>query len=298
MPASPTESFLRIGGITIAIAFEDDRRGYRFEETVRRFEVPPARDADVRVRARVLDHYTPPSGPLLFDSGAVWRIFDEGAQGWRIECHSAMFGSLPYKVVTIASDLAAVDVASRLLGGEPTSPIEFPVDELLINALLTARGGVEIHACGVIDRDGSGYLFAGNSGGGKTTTARLWQHEDVDIVSDDRVILRREEGAWWMYGTPWHGEAEICSPNRARLARIFILNKSEENHERPLASGEAVARLLSCAFPPFHDRHGMASVLGILGRLVDSVPVSELSFVKNRTSIDFVRRLVAEESVA
>ncbi|MEO8035777.1 MAG: hypothetical protein ABI837_15175, partial [Acidobacteriota bacterium] len=251
-----------------------------------------------RIRALVLDRYEPPSGPLLFDSGAVWSIYDEAANGWRIECRSTMFGETPYKVATIARDLSAVDVNVRLVGDEATSPIEFPLDELLINALLTARGGVEIHSCGVIDRDGSGYLFAGNSGGGKTTTARLWQHEDVDIVSDDRVVLRKEEGEWWMYGTPWHGEAEICSPSRARLSRIFLLDKSTVNSERSLASGAAVARLLSCAFPPFHDAGGVESVLGILADLVAAVPASELSFVKDATAIAFVRGLVAEKSVA
>jgi hypothetical protein len=298
METPAAESFLRIGGITIAIAFDDDRLLYQFEETVRRFEVLRPQSVDLTIRARVLEAYEPPSGPLLFDSGAVWKIYDEASRGWRIECRSHMFGETPYKTATVASDLSVVDVAMRIVGDEPTSPIEFPVDELLINALLTSRGGIEIHGCGVIDRDGSGYLFAANSGGGKTTTARLWEHENVDIVSDDRVVLRLEDGAWWMYGTPWHGEAEICSPSRARLRRVFLLDKAGSNSERSLPRGEAVARLLSCAFPPFHDPNGVDAVLGILGTVVNAVPVSQLSFVRNRSAIDFVRSLSAVKDVA
>ena len=88
--------------------------------------------------------------------------------------------------------------------------------------------GVELHACGVID-GGRGLLFIGNSGDGKTTTARLWQNETAEIVSDDRVIVRAENGGWTMYGTPWHGEADICSAASAPLHRIYVLDKSARN---------------------------------------------------------------------
>ena len=59
-------------------------------------------------------------------------------------------------------------------GREPVEPLEFPLGELLfINHLHAHRTGVEIHGCGVIDRSGAGYLFAGQSGAGKTTKIYL-----------------------------------------------------------------------------------------------------------------------------
>ena len=39
-------------------------------------------------------------------------------------------------------------------------------------------------------------LFVGHSGAGKSTTTRLWTaREDVEVLSDDRIIVRRDEGA-------------------------------------------------------------------------------------------------------
>ena len=83
-------------------------------------------------------------------------------------------------------------------------PLEYPLDELLIINLLAQGRGVEVHAAGVIDPEGCGHLFLGQSGGGKTTISRLWQGvERAEILSDeDRIILRKEAGRIWMYGTP------------------------------------------------------------------------------------------------
>jgi len=209
--------------------------------------------------------------------------------GFRIECHAEIFGDLPYKTATIARDLRRAGVHMRVSG---LDPMQFPLDELLINALLAQRRGLELHACGVIDR-GNGLLFIGNSGDGKTTTARLWQHEPAEIVSDDRVVIRAENGAWTMYGTPWHGEAEICSPAQAPLRRIYVLDKSARNGVTPLRPAEAVARLFSCAFPPFHDQHGLETVVDTLGDLAASVPVARLSFANDPSAVEFVRQEAA-----
>jgi hypothetical protein len=244
---------------------------------------------------------------VVFDSGSLWRMYADG----RIEFRSSFSGDEPYKIARVsasgirhpASEPSItgcrmpddgcrglkVDVQTRVTEYANTYPLQFPLDELLVNAVLTRQGGMELHSCGVVDRNGDGYLFAGNSGGGKTTTARLWQSEAKEILSDDRIILRRENGQWWMYGTPWHGEAEICSASRAPLRRIFLLDKATHNEVRPLSQAAAIARLFSCTFPPFHDAEGMSAVVGTLAQIVRDVPVAAFAFVNDRTAVDFVR---------
>jgi len=276
-------AFFRIGGLTLGVRGSD----VPLEEPLARFAVPPC-TPDVEVTVTHGDDHAPAHGALLFDSGAVWKLFAD-PDGFRIECHAEIFGDLPYKTATIARDLRRVGVHMRVSG---LDPMQFPLDELLINALLAQRRGLELHACGVIDR-GNGLLFIGNSGDGKTTTARLWQHEPAEIVSDDRVVIRAENGAWTMYGTPWHGEAEICSPAQAPLRRIYVLDKSARNGVTPLRPAEAVARLFSCAFPPFHDQHGLETVVDTLGDLAASVPVARLSFANDPSAVEFVRQEAA-----
>jgi hypothetical protein len=248
--------------------------------------LPQPRECAVRVEQ--VEHIERANGALLFDSGAVWKLFDDGG-AYRIDCFSEMFGEEPYKSARISRDLAEVVVRMRVPG---LDPLEFPLDEVLVNALLVNRRGVELHACGIIDR-GQGLLFIGNSGHGKTTTARLWMREPVEVVSDDRVIVRAENGGWTMYGTPWHGEAEICSPASAPLRRVYVLNKAAHNGVTPLGAAEAVANLFACAFPPFHDPHGLETVVDTLSELAESVPVARLSFANDPSAVAFVREEAA-----
>ncbi|HEX2061112.1 MAG TPA: hypothetical protein VHK90_10250, partial [Thermoanaerobaculia bacterium] len=145
-----------------------------------------------------------------------------------------------------------------------------------------------LHSCGVIDREGRGHLFAGVSGAGKTTTARLCGEKAAGIVSDDRVIVREENGTMFMYGTPWHGEAELSMAARAPLHAIYLLVQSPADELRPLTPGEAVARLFRCAFPLFYDAAALDFTLSFLGRVAAAVPVRELRFTRSRRAVDLV----------
>jgi hypothetical protein len=281
------ETTLSIGGIAIRVRNSDARLDVPFDGPTSRFIVAP-RTPDIDVAVSVLESYTPPAGELLFDSGGMWRAYADG-DAWRIECRSGMTGEVPYKIAIVSRDVAHVEVRMRLVPQGVFPALQYPLDELLVNAFLAQKGGLEIHSCGVVDREGDGYLFAGNSGAGKTTTARLWQPYASEVISDDRIILRRENGGWWMYGTPWHGEAEICSASRAPLGRIFLLEQATTNEVKPISETAAVARLLSCTFPPFHDAKAVGAVVSTLANLVAEVPVARLAFAKDERVVGFVR---------
>ena len=103
---------------------------------------------------------------------------------------------------------------------------------------------------GLVDPEGRGHLFVGQSGAGKSTMARFWAgREGVRILSDDRIILRQIRGEIWMYGTPWHGEARHALPEKARLAGYIFCNRVRKTNwsrcprrRRSPASSPAVFR--------------------------------------------------------
>lgn len=266
----------------------DARPSVSLEGPIARYLVASDKPADLDVVVEMMDRELSAPGPMLFDSGGVWRLFDDG-DCYRIECR--VFDEEPYKVAFLSKDLSRALLKMREGDYTVSYPLQYPLDEVIFNLLLARRGAVELHACGLVDHDGHGVLFAGNSGAGKTTTARLWENHAAEILSDDRIVVRPENGSWWMYGTPWHGDAEICSPSRARLDRIFLLHQATANSVSPRSHAAAVARLLSCTFPPFYDAAGMNAIAGTLAAMVGDVPVTQFSFLNDHSAVDFVRRM-------
>jgi hypothetical protein len=280
----PRESYLSIGGITFAIHDPDPQ--WTWDEPVSRFLVPPADHPEVVLNVGRTS-VRPSGGALVFDSGAVWRMFRDDGGGYRIECRSEAFGPEPYKTAVLNEDFTrgTIHIQPHLADHHP---LEYPLDEVLISNLLARGRGVELHSCGVIDRHGRGHLFVGVSGAGKTTTARLWDGEASGIVSDDRVIVRERDGAMWMFGTPWHGEAELSMPGGVPLSGVYLLVQAETNELRDLGSAEAVARLFRCTFPLFHDAAALDFTLSFLERIAAGVPVRELRFTRDRAAVDLV----------
>ena len=278
------ETFIRIAGITIAVRCDDPRVTCLYEGAVTRFLIDRA-PSDVDLDVVFLERYEPPRGELLFDSGAVWKMYAEDG-GVRIECQSEMIGDAPYKVTTFNDDFTRGTIRCSLT--KPFDPLEYPLDELLVANLLGRGRGVELHGCGVVGHDGRGHLFVGQSGAGKTTTARMWGDDAREIVSDDRVIVREEDGRLWMHGTPWHGEAELASASRAPLAGVYLLTQAKENELRELPPAVAVARLFGCTFPPFHNAAAIDFTVSMLERIVSNVPVREFRFTLDRAALELI----------
>jgi hypothetical protein len=166
-------------------------------------------------------------------------------------------------------------------------PFFGPTLELMMLKYLAKRRGVIIHGCGIV-RDGKGALFAGESGAGKSTLARLWAPENgVEVLSDDRTIVRKQRGEFWMYGTPWHGDAEFGSPRGVRLESIFFLRHGRTNSVEEMTGSDPVSQLLTCSFPALWDPQGMEFVLELFADLTARVPCHELSFKPDNSVIEF-----------
>ena len=279
------DSFLQVGGITIALRCADERIRCEWSDPVRRFLVDPV-TPDVELEVRRAPAPLPGGGALIFDSDAVWRLMRDG-DVYRVECRSPFFGDEPYKVAIFDPSFTRGTILLRD-DLDLIHPLEYPLDEVLIANLLGRGRGVELHSCGVIDAHGRGHLFVGVSGAGKTTTARLWEAAGASIVSDDRVIVREVDGVMLMYGTPWHGEAELAIATSAPLAGVYLLMQARENALQTPSHAEAVARLFRCTFPVFYDADALDFTLSFLTKVAATVPVRELQFVKDRSAVELV----------
>jgi hypothetical protein len=284
--------FLRIADITLSLLSDDTDLDLEVDEVTKNFLVPQA-DPDVRVQARWGDLCEKPGGKKIFDSGVLWKLYLQD-RSYRFQFTTPALGPVPYKIASFNGEFTSGEVCFHhpyFSRTQSLYPLDYPLDELLLVNLLARGKGVEVHACGVVDSNGNGHLFVGQSGAGKTTMARLWQEEsNITLLSDDRIILRQRGNRPWMYGTPWHGEAKLASPDRAPLKGIYFLSRGIKNELSPLRKSDAVARLFACSFPPFYSQQGIDFTLGFLEEVVKAVSCCELSFLPDRRVVDFIQK--------
>jgi hypothetical protein len=228
-------------------------------------------------------------GELVFDSRGLWKLY-RNSEGFCFRLTTNFIGTLPYKQAIVAPDFKSgrIEISREYFAqSDAVNPLEYPLDELLWIHRLSMGEGVEVHGCGVIAPDGRGLLLTGHSGAGKSTSSRLWsRREGARVLSDDRIILRREHGRVWMYGTPWHGDAGIAEAACAHLDGIFVLSHGHQNEIKPLSRTTASAELFARSFVPHHSTDSIEFILEFFSKVTDCVPCSDFSFVPDSTAVE------------
>ena len=227
-------------------------------------------------------------GEKVFECPPIWTLYREnGTSVIRLfpemgDLQRVLFFPHPLK----HADLYFADNCTRFI-----DPYFGPTIELLLMHYLAQEKGVTLHACGIVLED-KGILFLGESGTGKSTLARMWDQESgVDILSDDRVIVRRQESQFRVYGTPWHGEATFGSPREAKLERIFFLRQGQKNSLKEMKGLDTLSHLLTCSFSPLWDSQAMEFVLEFFSQLTAQVPCQELSFRPEKSALALVKKI-------
>ena len=253
---------LRIADLTVEVTCDGSIESLGVDGAKERFIVRDM-SPDVNIRAARRDLPQAFEGTLLFDAGAVWKLYEKnGSYNFRFT--APQFGPRPYKIAVFNPDFSDGEVfihPDLCQPGRPVDPLWGPLDELLFGNLLSRGRGVEVHGCGIIDPLGKGRLFVGVSTAGKTTMARLWEKiPGVVVLSDDRIILRRMDGKIRMYGTPWHGEGPEGGQAVARstpVTSIYFLKKASQNGLLPLKEYDTVSHFFPCSFLPMYHREAV-----------------------------------------
>jgi hypothetical protein len=289
LPAACKNRF-SVGGVDVEISGEY-AADVMLASPLARFQ-SEGENYDLRIEVEWVESLCRKQGRQLFDSGAVWQMY-EAEEGFVFDFSAPALGSLPYKTLFVDRFFrrANLRMSEASFADHVASPLEYPLDELLIMHRLTQEKAIELHGCGIVRSDGVGNLFVGHSGAGKSTTTQLWTTlEDVEVLSDDRIIVRRDEARrdMRMYGTPWHGEAMYASPGSAPLARIFVLEHGYGNVITRLSPSQAVAELFARSFVPFHRHEYVNSALEFLQEVVNAVPVYRFAFEPDPRAVDTI----------
>ncbi len=172
--------------------------------------------------------------------------------------------------------------------GNLSSLLCFPTDQILFARLLADRDGIILHGSGLIFKE-KGYLFVGHSDAGKTTLVKIFNHH-AKILNDDRMIVRKENSRFYLYGTPWHGELSLVAPDRVPLKAILFLNQAKENRMEKTEGIDAFKRLYGCTIKPLVTKRWAKNALDICQDLSREVPCYHLYFDKTEGVISTIEK--------
>lgn len=170
--------------------------------------------------------------------------------------------------------------------GYETDPLEYPLDGLVLYYLTAINADLMIHASGVF-YNGRGYLFSGMSGKGKTTMATLWDNIGAQVIHDDRLIIRDNEGIFRMHNTPVY---KNDVPRSASIDRIFLIDHGKENRITPLREAASVSNVVANCIQHNYSPDMIARFLGSVSLMCSKVPVARLTFRPDRSIIEYILR--------
>ena len=284
------EFAVRIAGIGISFLFDQDVPELTAKDMDYGFIIGKGDEINLHVHH---GHIPEIKGKeKIFDSGETWAVFKSDGK-YVLQNDSLKSDCSPDTYVVLEPDLRSGEVFTLNDAFDKNlipDPLGYPLNQVLMILLLSLGKGILLHACG-IDDDGSGYLFLGNSTDGKSTMAKLWFENDATVLNDDRIVVKEEDGEFWMYGTPWHGDFRELSPTGLPIQKAFFLHHGEENRAVLKNGAKAVAMLLVRSFPPLWDDKGMAYATDLCHHIVSKIPCYELNFAPDTQIIDFVRNM-------
>jgi len=236
--------------------------------------------------ARDMPHRFPPNWRLYKDRQGLYVLEVNSPGGQPIRQRIGMFHG-DFRQGNVYVDLAA--------GIKPVYPypLAAPLDRVLFVNVIAHGLGIMLHACGVV-LDGKGYIFAGPSDAGKTTLSRLWaEFSDATILGDECLIVREQGGQFWVYGTPWVGEAGLYAPQGAPVAGLFFIDHAGANHVVPISLALAAEQLLAQSILTPYDAAAVEFGLDFCLSLVSRVSAHDFGFLPDKSAVQFMNRYLS-----
>jgi hypothetical protein len=141
--------------------------------------------------------------------------------------------------------------------------------------------GLLIHSSCVIE-DRKAHIFAGHSGAGKSTAARLSQPRD--LLSDEATLVKITTDEIIVFDSPFRSEiSSRGSIENTTLESIQILHQAHQNKRVNLKKSDALVHLMDKVFYWAHNPEETKKIMGLLRMLVGTVPVYDLYFKKDDT---------------
>jgi len=168
---------------------------------------------------------------------------------------------------------------------EVVFPLKYPLAPLVMYYLTVKNDAIMIHASGIYDGK-KGRIFSGFSGVGKSTMAKLWNEKSSMVVNDDRLILRKIKGAYWMFNTPMDYTDDY---KKTPVNHIYFPYHHSENKYERLKGVEAIAQMMAFCIQHGYSTKNMSAHFEFIAALSQKIPLSKIGVVPTLEVVDFIK---------
>lgn len=163
-------------------------------------------------------------------------------------------------------------------------------EDVLIN-----HQGFILHSS-FISWQNNGILFTAPSGTGKSTQADLWKkYEDADIYNGDRTIIRKIDGKYYGFGSPYAGSSGIYRNESAPIKAIVVIEQGPDNVIRRLHGREAFLPLFRETLMNTWNKEYMEKMTDLLMDAACQIPVYHLSCRPDQDAVNTVKNEILKE---
>ena len=167
------------------------------------------------------------------------------------------------------------------------NPLQYPLGTILLYYILLRNKGFILHGSGTFDGE-KGRIFTGRSGRGKSTISQLWKDSGAMRIQDDRLIIRKIDGKYFMFNSP------MLVPEKSMKApvdEVFFIYHAPQNETEQIPASKGFQNLLpNCVQHHFNEAF-IQSFISSINDFSGKVKFYDLGFVPDASVVDFIKKL-------
>lgn len=279
-----TMSNYLIAGISLAFDYQYDDF---FKNNIEKYLVEDAKPS-YSLSVKTVEYIEEPKVNKLYDYKNR-SIFSDDDYRYVVSYHD---GNKIKLLMKYRHDYSDYQIYLTNVYGDRLAEMEYVLSGLAFMVMALKENRLSLHAS-AIAVNGLGVLFAGASGTGKSTHVKNWKKIGVDfeVINDDKPLIYKENGLFYVSGSPWSGKEVVNSNIKVPLYAIVFLEQGINNEIVNLDKQEMVKELLkNCLRPEDVDLY--QEVLSIIEDLIDASIIIKLKATIDTGSALFLHNIL------